>query len=130
MEAAICVEPLLPPFLLLKCQAKITAAVLAVHRLMQQGLPMLKRIKFRFVQFQLHNLLPGPVIGIYLSLYQVQSLSPCCQTDATTATWAAPAPWSCTKGTPSWCHHTQQGGQSLSGFMISFCSQTDTSSSG
>lgn len=32
MESAIFVEPLLPSFLLLKCQAKITAAVLAVHR--------------------------------------------------------------------------------------------------
>lgn len=68
MEAAICVHPLLPPFLLLKCQAKITAAALAVHGQMQQGLPMLKRIKFLFVQSQLHNLLPGPVTGINLFL--------------------------------------------------------------
>lgn len=87
MEAAICVQPLLPPFLLLKCQAKITAAVLAVDRQMQPGLLMLKRIKFLFVQFQLHNLLPSPVIGISLFLYQVQSLILCCQTGAPTATY-------------------------------------------
>lgn len=105
MEAAICAHPLLPPFLLLKCQAKITAATLAVHGQMQQRLLMLKRIKFLFVQSQLHNLLPGPVTGTYLFWYQVQPLSPCCQTDATTVTLAGfclscPSPRGCTEERP------------------------------
>lgn len=37
---------------------------------MQPGLLVPKRIKFPFMQFQLFNLLPSPLIGIFLVLYQ------------------------------------------------------------